>query len=71
MLDIQHFYSLLSNSTYLSLLFDIITTHTEAPVVTGHKVLYVLVTEVGRQTENVDQKNHVHCVLGQAGNFVG
>jgi hypothetical protein len=37
----------------------------------GHKVLYAQLTEVGRQTDYVNQKNHVHHVLGQAGNFVG
>jgi hypothetical protein len=39
--------------------------------VTEHKVFYALFIEVGCQTHDVDQKNHVHRVLGQAGNFFG
>jgi hypothetical protein len=52
-------------------LFDISSTHIEALVAMGLKVLYALFTEVGRQTDNVNQKSHVHRVLGQVGNFVG
>ena len=39
-LHVLKFYLLLSNSRYLALLFDIITTHTEK-LVTGHKLLHV------------------------------
>jgi hypothetical protein len=46
-LEVQSFCSLLSNSTYLSLLVEIITTHIEALVATGYKVLYALLIEVG------------------------
>jgi hypothetical protein len=38
-------------------------------LVIGYKVLYALLTEVGRQTDDIDQKNHLKRVLGQAGNF--
>jgi hypothetical protein len=48
LLGVNNFYSLLSNSTYLILLFDIITAHVEVLVITGHKVLYALFIEVGR-----------------------
>jgi hypothetical protein len=46
-LGVKKFYSLLSNSTYLSLHFDISVTHIEVLVVTGHKVLYAVFVEVG------------------------
>jgi hypothetical protein len=49
MLDVKNVYSLLSNSTYLSLLFDIIITHIEALVIRGHKVLYALLIEVSHR----------------------
>jgi hypothetical protein len=70
-LAVQSCYSLLSDSAYLSLLFSIITIYTEALVIMGHKVLYALFVEVDRQTDCVDQENHVRLVLGQARNFVG
>lgn len=44
----QNLYSLLSNSTYRSALFDITTTHIEVLVVKGHKVLPALLVEIGR-----------------------
>jgi hypothetical protein len=50
-LDVQNLYSLLSNSTYLNLLSEILITHNEALVVTGHKVLYALFMEADCQTD--------------------
>jgi hypothetical protein len=39
---------------YLSLTFNISTTHTESLVITGHKDLYALFAEGGHQTDDVD-----------------
>jgi hypothetical protein len=61
MFDVQNLHSLLLNSTYLSLLLDVIITYIEE-LVTGHRFLHALFIEVTHFISQRSSPAHIVAV---------